>query len=179
MKCNNCNHIIPDDSKFCPDCGEKIMITPNLSISHFFPIWGITLNKTTWMDVEKNGYNVRREEGLLYISNGNQEFTCTYNPNTTIIDGLMLDGEFSVPNKWKNYGVPDNCVFSEWIHFFISKGFRYEVFTEPKLEDGIWYSNIIATSSDNSISLDIDLVWYDGDEEITYPHIHATIKHFL
>lgn len=24
MKCPKCNHIIPDDSKYCPDCGKKI-----------------------------------------------------------------------------------------------------------------------------------------------------------
>lgn len=24
MKCPNCNHSIPQDSKFCPDCGSPI-----------------------------------------------------------------------------------------------------------------------------------------------------------
>ena len=38
MKCPNCNHQIPSDSKFCPDCGcrvhEHITPEPDFDIVH-------------------------------------------------------------------------------------------------------------------------------------------------
>lgn len=76
-KCPNpkCGHSIPADSKFCPDCGNKLQIGNTESYSEAKQ-WstledfkkgiiicdGITLGKTTILDLRKKHYKIEKKE---------------------------------------------------------------------------------------------------------------------
>ena len=132
MKCPNieCNHIIPDDSKFCPDCGTEIKKYSSDIISTFLSLGGITLGKSYIYEVEASEYvkednpefgktiRAKTEDCIDYIASAKDKIVYAF-----IIKDIC---SFDLPESWKKLKIDkDNLSLS--LEMVLGKnGFEWE-----------------------------------------------------
>ena len=105
----------------------------NSSINNdFFPLFGVTLGKTTWKQVEDMGYEVKiwekgpdrlcKVEGVAFWDHkGKGVFTSFY--------WTRDDSDF--PPLWKSKGFSWDISYDEWIQVFENLGFKLTVTKQP------------------------------------------------
>lgn len=135
----------------------------------FFPLYGITLGKTTYNDARAIGYvrddsSTGIEHDVLHIQGtffwtkyGNEEDN-TYNFITMVN---------KIPQQWADeFGFDESLSYNEWMALFESLGFRVDVEKEPTIGDwkgkNVFQADLQATSpnGDFYFSLNFDF----GDE---------------
>ena len=105
------------------------------AITKFFPLWGITIGKTTWEQAEEKGYKVERWEkgparvmtvGAFDFWDGKGEgvFTSAY----------ISRNSYYLPPKWKSKGFSWNRSYDEWMNVFKNLGFTITVTHQPSLK---------------------------------------------
>lgn len=122
MKCTNpnCGHEIPDDSKFCPDCGNRVC---RITIDTLFPINGLTLGVSTLSDARNLGYEVDeyfvRDSGFLADKH-------TETPD--VLSSFMVETDKDEwPSHWNKIGLKRHLSFDELIDFCQNMGMRIEI----------------------------------------------------
>ena len=158
--CNDCGHNWGDDEDeddFDDDEEEK-NFSPPLSLNDFFPVCGITLNKSTVKDAERQSYRydkidyheggtvtvwvdgvqIRKEEGcdvftIIYMTSGDEMFV-----------------------EWEGFGFDWGLSYLEWVELFKRMGFIVKQTETPRVkswEHGPDYlaAKFIARSADSSV----------------------------
>lgn len=108
MKCTNpnCGHEIPDDSKFCPDCGNRVC---RFTIDTLFPINGLTLGVSTLSDARNLGYEV---DEYFVRDSGFSADEHTENPD--VLSFFMIEADRDEwPSCWNEIGLKRNLSFDE------------------------------------------------------------------
>ena len=133
------------------------------SIDDFFPIWGVTLGKTTWKQAEDAGNVVKKwKDGpdrymdigtgriTFWDHKGEGKFTQIYWTHT--------EGDF--PSHWKSKGFSWDNSYNTWLSTFRSLGFTINVTKEPETK---YYDNrktlsadVQALSKDGLLRFDLD-----------------------
>ena len=131
------------------------------AVNDFFPLFGITLGKTTWQQVEDMGYEIKIWKGgpgrYIVINNimfwdylGRGIFTSLY--------WTYDDCDF--PLSWKTKGLAWDIPYSDWVDVFKKLGYRVEGGDTPTIErdskNGILKATLEAYSQDNTLSFDLD-----------------------
>ena len=102
------------------------------AINDFFPLFGITLGKTTWKQVKEMGYKVEKwEDGparyttvegvAFWDHDGERKFTSMY----------WVQDEIDFPPLWKSKGFSWNLSFDEWWVVFERLGYKIKVDKQP------------------------------------------------
>lgn len=130
-------------------------------IKQFFPIWGMTLNETTWSQAEALGYNVKiwrdgpdRTTDVNRVSfwdhDGVGYFTSIY--------WTHADSDF--PNEWKSKGFSWDNSYDRWISVFSNLGFSINVKEQPTTKEysgrNTLSANFVATSMDKTLEFDMN-----------------------
>ena len=149
------------------------------SIQQFFPVYGITLGKTTTSDLKNLGYFPETfENGPLHFcmvkdiyfwdNDGNHVYEgiyMTYDPYTNSIP---------IPNDWRyRHGFDGSLSYSEWQSLFTKLGFSINVTEEPTTEvfNGVHSdrntlsAKFIATSLDGALSFELKFDYGNGEGE--------------
>lgn len=131
------------------------------SIDDFFPIWGMTLGKTTWKEAEDAGNQVRVwENGVgrvvdvhnvsFWDHEGSGKFTSIY--------WTYYESEF--PILWSSKGFSWDNSYDEWLQTFKNLGFTLKINKTPvtKEYDGrnTLSAEFEATSKDGMLQFDLD-----------------------
>lgn len=98
-----------------------------------FPIFGVTLGKTTCDQAEKLGgeYIVDEDTGAIYMVIENVQFEYTNN----ILDWLYWNEDYrDFPDSWKSMGFSWENSYDEWLSVFSHLGYRIEIDTKPSQE---------------------------------------------
>ena len=105
---------------------------PSSAINDFFPLFGITLGKTTWKQAKEMGYEVRRfkeedsrnvnvEDVDFWDHEGEGIFTSLY----------WTYDESDFPPSWKSKGFDWNLSYDQWIEVFDKLGFEVTITRKP------------------------------------------------
>ena len=96
------------------------------SISEFFPLWGITIGRTTWAQAKEKGYKVEIwEKGPgRVMSIGCFDFW-DHKGSGVFTSASLLYSSSYFPPKWKSKGLSWNRSYDGWIKVF--KNLRYEI----------------------------------------------------
>ena len=131
------------------------------AVDELFPIFGITLGKTTWEQVEDMGHEIKIwKEGpdrytiinniMFWDHSGEGIFTSLY---------WMLD-DCDFPPSWKSNGFAWDNPYSEWVDIFKKLGCKVEGGNNPIIEkdpkNNISKATLEAYSPDNMLSFDLD-----------------------
>ena len=131
------------------------------AINSFFPIWNVTLGKTTWKEAEAIGYTVEKwrngpdrymdvNDVSFWDHDGSGKFTQIY--------WTVYNSDF--PNSWKLKGFSWNNSYLMWLNAFRNLGFIVKVTKEPKtsLYDGrkTLSAEVEALSKDGMLQFDLD-----------------------
>lgn len=118
------------DAKEIPNDSLEVSST---AINEFFPLFGITLGKTTWKQAKELGYIVEKwedgparhatvEEVAFWDHEGEGKFTSLY----------WVQDENDFPPLWQSKGFSWNLSFDEWLGVFKEMGYKIEVVKEPR-----------------------------------------------
>lgn len=131
------------------------------SINEFFPLWGVTLGKTTWKQAEDVGNKVEifgdgpgRVMDIHDVSfwdhEGSGKFTQIY--------WTCNDSDF--PDFWKSKGFSWGNSYNEWLSSFRNLGFTMKVTKEPETKyydnRNTLSANVQALSKDGLLQFDLD-----------------------
>ena len=147
------------------------------SITQFFPLWGMTLGKTTWNEAEEKGYEVKvwKEGPDRYLDVNKVTFWDHVGKGVfTEIYWVKYDDNF--PDSWKSKGLLWENSYDKWIETFKNMGFSIKVTKEPITKD---YSgrktlsaDVVALSSDGMLEFDMD---FDYGEDGYYKSSPKTL----
>ena len=156
-----------DEDEFDDDSNEdNVLEEPNpivssSSLNDFFPLFGITLGKTTWKQAEDMGHKVEiwkdGPDRHMYVENiafwdhdGEGIFTSLY--------WVYHHCDFSP--LWKSKGFSWDNSYEEWLEVFKKLGFKIEVTEEPSQMEYSGHDTLSAefwaTSPDGALSFDLD-----------------------
>lgn len=130
-------------------------------IDEFFPLFGVTLGKTTWKQVEHMGYEVElwKDGPNRYVNI--EEVTFWDDEGVGTFTSMCLsqdDSEF--PHLWKEKGFSWNLSYNEWIALFTKMGYQINVIEQPinKLFHRRYkfYARFNAVSPDGSLLFEMD-----------------------
>lgn len=138
----------------------KAMPKLSMAIRQFFPIWGITLNGTTWSQAEALGYEVKSvHNGGKYVEVNKGAKFCDFE-EVGYFNYIYLYPDSDFPSEWKKKGFSWDNSYDKWIQVFKNLGFSIEVVMEPTLmmENGrqTLTALFIATSSDKTLEFSMD-----------------------
>ena len=124
------------------DFGEKGFLTssPNtlftinvdyLGVNDLFPLFGVTLGKTTWDETRELGGDdtIDEDTGELYCDIENVHFG--YNGN--ILSEIYWERQYQdFPNSWKSKGFSWENSYDEWLDLFQRLGCGIEIVSKPE-----------------------------------------------
>lgn len=130
------------------------------AIDSFFPIWEISLGKTTWEQAEEMGHAVKKWDNsssrTMWIDNAFFEVWKSYGKFTSVI--VYNDGD--LPLLWKPKGFSWDNSYDEWIEVFSRLNFNIIVTEEPKQYEEDDYTMLKAcfdaVSPDGLLKFDLD-----------------------
>lgn len=160
-----------EDMELIQDLNDEVEIIDvskesNSAIDEFFPIFGITLGKTTWEQAEKLGAETKIDEdiGDVYLEIENIRFDMGI---TEIFSWKKSDCDF--PKIWKSKGFSWDNSYDEWINVFHRLGYKIEIVNKPaqEMHDGHFSLSgcFWAKSQDDSLSFALD---FDYGEKGSY-----------
>lgn len=114
------------------DIVETIPVVGSTAINDFFPLFGVTLGKTTWKDAKDMGYKVRKtdispsrnvniEKVDFWDHDGEGIFTSIY----------WTSDESDFPPSWKSKGFNWILSYDAWIEVFKKLGYRITITRQP------------------------------------------------
>lgn len=138
------------------------------SIDAFFPLYGITLGKTTYADAQKLGYERDDDENgrkydILKIQDVNF-WTRFGNDNDNSYGKLDI---YKIPKQWADqFGMDLSLSYNEWLALFESLGFRIDVEKEPVVAEyegrDVLQADVRATAPDGKLYFTLEFDY--GDE---------------
>ncbi len=120
-----------EDMELIQDVNEIVENNPS-AISDFFPIFGVTLGKTTWKQVEDMGYEIKVWEGGPGRYTDIGDFTFWDHDGVGIFSGLYRyndGGDF--PSLWKSKGFSWGQSYDELLKVFQNMGYKITVWDDP------------------------------------------------
>lgn len=126
------------------------------AIDEFFPIFGITLGKTTWKQAEDMGHVVEiwKEGPSRYTDIGNVTFWDHKGEGRFM--SLSLYNDIDVPPLWKSRGFSWDLSYDKWTDMFRKYGFNISVTRQPCQKEYAGRNTLSAEfkalSSDGSLS---------------------------
>lgn len=153
-------NIVAEDAEgeYGDNCNEDIELVESnptvgssSAINDFFPLWGITLGKTTWKQAEEMGFPViTYADGSQSINVGSLSFEDWKGEG--VFTMLHIEKSDPVPPKWKTMGFSWDNSYDEWVNVFKTLGYNINVKHQPKVLDGsVLYAEFDALSQDGTL----------------------------
>jgi hypothetical protein len=146
----------------------------NKADDSFFPIYGITLGKTTIKEIAHLGYKCKRFEldGEDMRSGYCDAETLTFwdHDDDRIVESIYITNYSKMPDKWiQNFGFNWRLSYNEWIKLFKKLGFTIDTtkppVTEVYSERNTLSADFIATSQKYNLSFDLDFDYGNDDDD--------------
>lgn len=101
------------------------------NFNDFFPIYGVTLGKTTWRQVEEMGYKVEKsKDNSSRNTTIEKAYICDLN-GKGVFNWMLLLQYNTIPPLWKSKGFSWNLSYEEWVALFNKMGFDIKVTKQP------------------------------------------------
>ena len=109
---------------------------PSSSVSDFFPLWKITIGKTTWEQAERKGHKVEiwKKGPSRTMSVGVFDFWD--NKGEGIFTSAFISrSSYYLPPKWKSKGFSWNRSYDGWLTVFEDLGYKITVKEQPSAKE--------------------------------------------
>lgn len=151
------------------------------SINDFFPLWGVTLGKTTWKEGEALGCEVKKSDssdGRYMYWNGVAFWD--HRASGVFKSIYWSHGKTDFPSSWKSMGFSWDNSYNTWVSVFKKLGYNIKVIKEPQTK---YYDNrntlsaeFEALSSDGMLKFDLDFDYGDGGYYTSSPKTLYSIR---
>ena len=133
-----------------------------------FPVWGVDLGKSTASDLKAQGYKVEnRSDGDKYASiRGIQCWDFSHDGR---FETMYFTDYDKIPSEWESQGFNTKLSYNEFIRFFTSHGYTYEIVKSPQVKTWQNRSTLSAelrfTSGDGRYVITIDFDYGNDNGE--------------
>ena len=162
------------------DISDYVDIKESSSINDFFPLFGITLGKTTWKQAEDMGYYVEIWKegpsrtmdvlGVDFWDHGGKG----------VFNSLHMTHSSQIPSLWQSKGFSWDNSYDGWQEVFKKSGFTIEVTEKPSQKEysgrDILKAKFLATSSDGTLSFNLDFDFGDNGSLTSSPQTLYSIS---
>ena len=150
------------------------------TIDEFFPLFGITLGKTTWKDVEDMGYVVEIWDNGPSRCADVHKITFWDHDGEGIFTSLFWFYHYiDFPSSWKSKGFSWNNSYEEWMKVFKDLGFSITVTKQPS--QGEFCGCRTLSAEFEALSPDCTLLFkmnFDNSEDGYYTSSPKTLETF-
>ena len=110
-------------------------VATNTQTSEFFPLFGITLGKTTVSELVGMGLNAQKDDSYQFYKVNEVNF---WYDNSVITHMYIVDGIYPLPEPWKACGFDWQLSYNGWKNLFERNGYTIAVTKTPEsvLYDG-------------------------------------------
>lgn len=145
-----------EDIEVAETIGSEEINNATFDFDDLFPLWGITLGKTTWQDAEDMGHIVeiwkegpdrymRVNDVAFWDHRGSGTFTDIY---WTFSNWDSKEKDF--PDSWKSLGFSRDNSYDEWMSVF-NKG-RYQITVKEEPHSRKYYSDFVLRAKFEALS---------------------------
>ncbi|SFW42260.1 Superfamily II DNA or RNA helicase [Prevotellaceae bacterium HUN156] len=125
-------HIEKTDDEDDEDLAAEEITEPSTAVNTFFPLFGVTLGKTTWKDAEEMGYKVHKIDGDKSRSMNVEDVDFWDNEGEGIFSSLYWTrDENDFPSLWKSKGFNWILSYDAWIEVFKKMGYNITITRNP------------------------------------------------
>ena len=125
--------------------------------SDFFPVYNITLGRTTIPIAKSLGYPVEENK---YASVNALAFWD--HDKDGIFEDIYLLKSAMMPEKWVQLGLNWRLPYNDWLTLFQRMGFTIEHSRSPKVRNRAFSAGFTATAPDQSFEMELDFNYGDG-----------------
>ena len=170
-ECNACGHIWGDDEVYDNDDEDELDYDHPLSLNDFFPVCGITLNKSTVKDAERQSYRYRKieydESGLVIVWAANDKYTGSQirkEKGCDVFTNIYITRGEEMFVEWEGFGFDWGLSYQEWVELFKRMGFIVKQTQTPRVkswEHGPDYldAKFVARSADSSLKFILEFAF--------------------
>lgn len=129
----------------------------NRYFSDFFPIYNVTIGKTTKADVARMGYRVEKYTEINTINFSDYD-------GDSVFESVWFHNDAMMPEKWQQLGLNWLLSYNEWLELFRKMGFTVEpqeINTISTYSDYQFEAKFIATAPDQSIRMEL---WFNHED---------------
>ena len=128
--------------------------------SDFFPVYGVTIGRSTISDVEALDYAVEEEkyarvEGLAFWNHNGDR----------IFEDLYMTNDVPMPEKWQRLGLDWRLSYDDWLVLFEKMGFTIVHTRTPRTKHNALSAGFIATAPDGSFTMELDFMYGNKNGE--------------
>ncbi len=168
-ECNACGHIWGDDEVYDNDEEEdELNYDHPLSLNDFFPVCGITLNKSTVKDAERQSYRyaeIKYFDGgcvIAYSKKGEYHGAqIRKEANSNLFTNIYITSSHIMFPEWSRLGFDFKLSYNDWISLFKKMGFTIIQTEEPQIKSwehgpDYFYTKVVAISKDYSLKFELE-----------------------
>lgn len=172
-ECNTCGHMWGDDEDEddFDDDEEELNFSHPLSLNDFFPVCGITLNKSTVKDAERQSYRYAEIEYcdggcvIAWANNsgygGSKGTQIRKEANSNLFTNIYITNSDIMFPEWSRLGFNWKLSYNDWISLFKKMGFTIIQTEEPQIkswEHGPDYfcTKVVAISKNYSLKFELN-----------------------
>jgi hypothetical protein len=142
LSCAHCGAAIPVDDQFCGECGTlrdsggRTAVIAEISKTDLFPLYGVTLGKTTVEQLAQLGErttSIDKTTGLAYQSYVIREVDFWYNKAGVASDMYIAKGISSIPEQWRALGFDWDIPYNQWLALLRRLGYSITVEQSPRV----------------------------------------------
>lgn len=159
-------------SKLASSKGASAGVKPSTAIDMFFPIYGITLGKTTWKDMSDLGFNVRfyDEDSVVGEALGLDFWD---HHKDKYFTNLHMVQSANMPVDWVKMGFQWGNSYDTWVRMLKDLGYAVVVKKQPTLEKfqdrDCFSADLSAVSPDGRLRIDLDFDYGDNGNTTSSP----------
>lgn len=150
--------------------GTNTVSQTKATLETFFPIYGVTLGKTTVKEAKKMGFKVEKYEKKDYNFHAGSLTFWDFNHDDIFEWVSLYNSSNAIPVEWSKYGFDFSLSYSVWKALINSLGFTIDTIEEPKTvtkKDDYKFldAKIVAFSSDGKLKLTLDFSYGNKNGE--------------
>lgn len=145
------------------------------SIKKFFPIYGVTIGKTTLQELEANGIKINSAAGGKYVEINKMVMYDQKNSNNINTIYVYRDRNLrNLPVKWSELGFSHLNSYDKWLDIFKSLGYSVKITIQPsvkKFNDKDYLdAQFYATSTDEKLEFQLNFSYGDDGAMTSSPN---------
>ena len=152
-------------SRLAPSKNASKHVKPSTSIDLLFPIYGVTLGKTTWKDMADAGFNVKFKDDDSVVGEALGVSFWDHDKKMYFND-LYVTNASNMPADWVKIGFQWGNSYDTWVKLLRDLGYNVIVKESPKVSEylgrKVLEAELTAISRDNRLKMDLYFNYGDG-----------------
>lgn len=138
--------------------GKRDHVKPSADVNLLFPVYGITLGKSTWYDMANAGHLVEDSNNSIFCTTLGLQFAD--HDKKGYFDNVYITTGENMPNDWQKLGFQWGNSYQTWLELLEQFGYTINVNKAPTIGEyqgrNVLQAKVTAISPDGSLHMNLD-----------------------